>query len=221
MQWLTCSCVTIHTWLPLLVRLLPVAVLGPPSLGGSTWAEASSSLLPSSRFTLVTQVRDSGLSHVRLPCCPGWLGKVILSLDYFKKGHLHKATHSTDTAVSLKQRPSCDPILLSSVFFTMSRAHHPCLSSLTDFLGRRSVLSHSTLLGLLRGKNRKCWWQAQLGLYFPSVCACDFGGGWKGRNKTFWTKVFHIGFLFCTEPSSWSLEENSLFCFQLGTKQIH
>lgn len=59
---------------------LPIVVLGPSSLGGSTWAEASSSLLPSSRFPSAAQVRDSHLSHIHILCCTGWLRKVILSI---------------------------------------------------------------------------------------------------------------------------------------------
>lgn len=42
------------------------------------------------------------------PCWSVWLRKIILSSDYFREGHLHnQLTHSTDTAVYLKQSPLC------------------------------------------------------------------------------------------------------------------
>lgn len=129
-----------------------------------------------------------------------WLAQEGDPLDYFKEGPLHKATHSTDTAVGLKQKPSYDPILLSSVFFTISRAHHPCLS-LTNLLGRRLVLSLSTLLGLLRSKHCKCWWQAQLGLYFPLCMLVILGEAGKEGIKLSGLKFSILGFYSVESPA--------------------
>ena len=123
-----------------------------------------------------------GLSHKYTLPMLVWLAGED-NINYFREGHLHnQLTHSTATAVYLKQRPPSSPlcvetssasfmtaVVTSYMLFWVSWAHHPCLPSL-------SLLPLKWFVGQPQQSSRlpsRQWfhpWNGQMSSYVNQSC---------------------------------------------------